>query len=77
MSALRLTAAGHDLLAHPGHAGGGSVLPGVLLLLLAAAVLLAATAVVAAHPGARGRRRGTVGASPLTTDPSSSSQDHP
>lgn len=76
MSALRLTAAGHDLLAHPGHAGGGSVLPGVLLLLLAAAVLLVATAVVAAHPGARGRR-GTVGASPLTTDPSSSSQDHP
>jgi hypothetical protein len=48
----------------------------VLLLLLAAAVLLVATAVVAAHPGARGRR-GTVGASSLTTDPSSSSRDHP
>ena len=28
------------LLAHAGHAGGGSVLPGVLVLLLAAAALL-------------------------------------
>jgi len=54
MSALRLTAAGHDLLAHPGHAGGGSVLPGVLLLLLAALALLVTSAVVRRAPRGTG-----------------------
>ena len=50
MSTRWLTAAGPELLAHPGHAGSGSVLPGVLLLLLAALALLVTSAVVRRAP---------------------------